>query len=126
MLISLERRGLSFRDFVTDLKDVADISSITVAELLMGLHRAATETQRIRRQSFVDAVLGSATVLPFDRAAAEIHARIWAELASAGQLIGQHDMIIAATAHSNEHGVITLNVREFERIPGLEVHIPDW
>jgi tRNA(fMet)-specific endonuclease VapC len=122
----MERRGLSVRDFVTALRDTADISSITASELLMGLHRALTNEQREKRQAFIDAVLRMTTVLPFDYAAAEIHAEMWAELAASGQMIGQHDMIIAATALLYGATVITENVREFERVPGLDVRRPDW
>jgi predicted nucleic acid-binding protein len=122
----MERRGLTMREFVTTIDDRADISSITASELLMGLHRAATEEQRAKRRSFIDAVLLTCDVHPFDFESAEIHARVWAQLASSGQMIGQHDLIIAATALANGYAVLTENVREFERVPGLEVRRPDW
>lgn len=36
-------------------------------------------------------------------------------------MIGAADLMIAATALANGHAVMTNNVREFERVPGLEV-----
>jgi predicted nucleic acid-binding protein len=111
---------------MTSLKDTADISAITAAELLMGLHRAATDEQRQKRETFIESILTATRVIPFDLTAAEIHAGVWAQLAAAGQMIGQHDMIIAATALANGHEVITENIREFERSPGLALRRPDW
>jgi predicted nucleic acid-binding protein len=57
---------------------------------------------------------------------AEMHARIWAELAASGQRIGAHDFMIAATALVYQYTLLTDNVREFSRIPGLEVRQPAW
>jgi predicted nucleic acid-binding protein len=38
-----------------------------------------------------------------------------------GQLIGAHDLIIAATAIGHGYPLLTANISEFERISGLEV-----
>jgi hypothetical protein len=57
--------------------------------------------------------------IPFGLAEARAHARIWAQLAAAGTLIGAHDMQIAATALVAGSSVATLNVGEFTRVPGL-------
>lgn len=42
-------------------------------------------------------------------------------LRRAGTPIGERDLMIAATALANGHDVLTANVREFERVPGLRV-----
>ena len=44
----------------------------------------------------------------------------------AGQTTGAHDLLIAATALAHGYGVMTDNIRDFERVPGLEVRQPDW
>jgi tRNA(fMet)-specific endonuclease VapC len=80
------------------------ISVVIASELLMGVHRANTEERRKRRSVFVEAVISGVGVLDFTVAAARIHAEIYAELAKKGQMIGAHDLIIAATARCN-HGV---------------------
>ncbi len=41
-------------------------------------------------------------------------------------MIALHDLIIAATALANGYGVLTENVRDFIRVPGLEVRQPTW
>jgi tRNA(fMet)-specific endonuclease VapC len=52
---------------------------------------------------------------------ARVHADIWAQLAAKGQLIGAHDLWIAATALAHGMGIATGNVDEFQRVPGLRV-----
>jgi predicted nucleic acid-binding protein len=52
---------------------------------------------------------------------ARAHAEVWAELESEGNLIGAHDLWIAATALSHGMDVATANPRDFERVPGLNV-----
>jgi predicted nucleic acid-binding protein len=41
-------------------------------------------------------------------------------------MIGQSDIIIAATALSRGFSVVTFNISEFRRVPGLAVIRPDW
>ena len=72
--------------------------SVTASEVLIGFHRADTPEHRLRREAFVEAVFDMLPVLPFDLQVARVHAQIWAQLSSAGWMIGAHDQIIAATA----------------------------
>ena len=67
----------------------------------------------------VEQILNSLSVVPFDLLQARCHARIWAELQSCGSMIGVHDLQIAAAGIALSHGVATLNVGEFQRVPGL-------
>ena len=93
------------------------IAAITASELLHGVHRAAPE-HRPRREAFVEAVLAAFPPLPFGLLAARAHARIWAGLAAAGQDVGAHDRIVAATAIATGWRVGTAH---FHRIPGVEI-----
>ena len=97
------------------------VSPVIVSELLVGVHRANTEERRLRRLQFVEAVIARILSLDFDVAVARIHSEICAELASKGQPIGAHDLIIAATAKRHQLSVLTENVAEFSRVPGLNV-----
>jgi predicted nucleic acid-binding protein len=97
------------------------MSTVTVSELLVGVHRANTEERRIRRSAFVEAVIAGVGSLDFTLAVARIHAEIYADLAGKGQMIGAHDLIIAATARCHDHSLLTDNVSEFSRVPGLRV-----
>src|SRR6185437_15997814 len=89
------------------------ISAIVVSELLMGVHRANTEERRQRRSTFVEAIISGIGVLEFTVASARVHAEIHAELAKKGQMIGAHDMLIAATALCHDHSLLTDNIAEF-------------
>jgi tRNA(fMet)-specific endonuclease VapC len=97
------------------------ISVVIASELLMGVHRANTEERRKRRSVFVEAVISGVGVLDFTVVAARVHAEISADLASKGQMIGAHDLIIAATARCHHLSLLTDNVKEFSRVPGLRV-----
>jgi tRNA(fMet)-specific endonuclease VapC len=97
------------------------IAMITASELLHGVERAQTLERRSRRQRHVEQILASVTVPQFDLAQARIHARIWAELETRGQIIGSHDLLIAAAGIALAHTVATLNVAEFQRVTGLNV-----
>ncbi len=50
-----------------------------------------------------------------------MHAEIWADLSERGQVIGAHDLWVAATALANGLGVATRNASEFSRVAGLRV-----
>ena len=96
------------------------IAAITASELLHGVHRA-TAKHRPRREAFIEAVIAAFPPLPFDLLCARAHARLWAQLASAGIDVGAHDRLVAATAISAGWRVGTANIRHFHRIRGLEV-----
>jgi tRNA(fMet)-specific endonuclease VapC len=97
------------------------LAAITASELLHGVHRAESASRRGRRERFVETILEAVPVLPFDLLVAREHARIWADLARGGRLIGAHDMQIAATGIAHQIPLLTANRREFDRVDGLIV-----
>lgn len=97
------------------------IAAITASELLHGVERADDPARRARRQRHVELVLANLFILPFDLVLARCHARIWADLEMRGQMIGAHDLQIAAAGLALGHEVATLNVSEFQRLSGLRV-----
>ncbi len=119
VLIDAERRGRSLERSLGE-RDRA-ISVITASELLHGVHRARDDRVRIRRGAFVEYLISSIEPLPITTSVARAHAEIWARLERDGEVIGAHDMWIAATAVSNGMEVATANATEFERVPGLTV-----
>lgn len=100
------------------------LSVVTVSELLHGVHRATDQVTKSRRAAWVEAVVEHFPVLPVDLAAARAHARLWAHLASEGRIIGPHDLWLAAVALSRGLILVTANLRELERVPGLRIE--DW
>jgi tRNA(fMet)-specific endonuclease VapC len=96
------------------------ISVITVSELLHGVLRAHGAT-RTRRQAFVEHLLAGLQAIPITEPVARIHADVWSGLADRGELIGAHDLWIAATAIAHGLAIATRNTPHFDRIPGLRV-----
>jgi tRNA(fMet)-specific endonuclease VapC len=97
------------------------LAAITASELLHGVHRADSAVRRGRRERFVETVLRVVPVLPFTLEVARIHSRLWADLQMRGEIIGAHDLLIAATALTHKMAVVTLNQRHFGRIPDLQL-----
>ena len=91
-----------------------------VSELLVGVHRAETEARRSVRSAFVEAILGQIPVLDYTPDVARVHARLFATLSRQGQMIGAHDLIIAATAIHHDSAILTTNDLEFRRVSELE------
>ena len=121
VFIHSERRGVPIDLSLWEPSDGVFISVVTVSELLMGVHRADNEARRKRRSEFVEAILAGVSVLDFTIAVARRHAHLYAQLSQQGRLIGAHDMIIAATALHHNLSLLTDNVEEFSRVPGLRV-----
>jgi predicted nucleic acid-binding protein len=120
-LIYCERQNLRTQ-FASPLENEGMfISAITVSELYLGVFRADTEDRRQKRTAFVSRVIGDSTVLDFNLAIAHRHAEIGAGLRQAGRIIGPHDLIIAATAVYYGLPLLTCNVDELSRVPGLNV-----
>jgi len=125
VLIAHERGRLDLSEKLARHEDEEFfISVITASELLHGVHRAQDSQTRTRRSALVEAVLERFPILQVDLATARIHSRVWADLASAGLVIGPHDLWIAATAVAHRLVLVTANLREFRRVPGLVVE--EW
>ena len=99
------------------------ISVISMSELLHGALRA-TGARRVRRRAFVEHLLGGLQAIPITQGVARVHAEAWAALQARGELIGAHDLWIAATALAHGLGVATRNAGEFSRVDGLRVVSP--
>lgn len=96
--------------------DIA-IASMTLAELYFGALRSSAPEAASAR---IDALIGvPIRVLPFDESAAPEHASIRLLLLAAP--IGERHLAIASVAAAHGLKVVTNNLREFGRVPGLDV-----
>jgi tRNA(fMet)-specific endonuclease VapC len=100
------------------------ISAVTVAELLLGVERAVSPATRMRRSAYVEWIIQSLPIVPFGVREARHHAELRAYLMTQGTMIGAHDLQIAATAVAGGHAVVTRDVTDFRRVPGLQVIDP--
>ncbi|BAZ28202.1 hypothetical protein NIES4074_06330 [Cylindrospermum sp. NIES-4074] len=95
------------------------ISSLTVMEVKYGL--AINPERAVKIQPIIETFLISITILPFSSQEAEKAAEIRSILKIAGSPIGAYDVLIAATAISHNHIVVTSNIREFQRVPNIQI-----
>ncbi|KFL33221.1 MULTISPECIES: type II toxin-antitoxin system VapC family toxin [unclassified Sulfurospirillum] len=100
--------------------NVGDIllSSITVSELIYGAHKSQFVEKNLKA---IEHFLIPFDVAEYDYKAALEYGKIRANLEQKGQPIGLLDMLIAAHAKSLDVVLVTNNMKEFERVEGLEV-----
>lgn len=97
------------------------IPAVVVYEIEYGTLRSANpELRRRELHRFLSVV----EILPFDRGAAERAARLRVELEKQAQRIGAFDLMIAGTALAFGCTLVTHNLLEFSRVPGLVIE--DW
>lgn len=108
-------RGVTTRIEACSPEELA-ITAITVSELRYG---AILSKDPKRGMGDTAALINELNVLPFALPAALIHAEL--RLALRHQTIGPNDMIVAATAMAVPAVLVTSNLREFGRIPNLQV-----
>src|SRR5260370_24977371 len=100
-----------------------EIAASTIAELWDGIERA-TASHRAKRERYLRIIVERLEAIPYTEATALVHARIWASLESSGDMIGSHDLILAATALERGSVVATFNLRHLAQAPGLNVVVP--
>ena len=99
------------------------VSTITVIEIVRGLHRRGREEEI--QQSLT---LPNIRLLTLDLRAAELAGRIDADLERSGQSIGPIDPMIAAIALRHNLTLVTGNLFHYQRIQalGYELHLDNW
>src|SRR5713226_7940708 len=97
------------------------LCSITVAELVHGIHRADTPERRERRRAFLDELKAVVPVYPITDSTAELVGKISAESSATGVTIPFADLLIGACALERGYAVATRNVRHFKNIRGLNL-----
>lgn len=126
VVIAAERRGHTVEQFVASLFELygdeeAALSAVGLTELVHGIYRASTPEIRSRRESFIQDLLSDLAVYPYAADTASLAGRIGGEQQAKGVSIPFSDLLIGATALSLGFSVLTLNLRHFELIPGLQL-----
>ena len=106
------------RRFREELDGGICISSITLAELEYGRKHSSDP---VKNEQALLRFLAPLSVLPFGAAAASEYGEVRAYLQSRGTPIGPLDMLIAAHARAEGMTLVTNNMREFERVPELDL-----
>jgi tRNA(fMet)-specific endonuclease VapC len=98
------------------------VSSIVLYELWYGVARSARRRENAERlRTFLS---GGIEVAGFDEDDARTAGDLRATLEAAGTPIGPYDLLIAAQALCTSTTLVTVNVAEFARVPGLQWQ--DW
>jgi len=126
VLIAGERRRDTVRETLKRVRAVhgeidCALSVVTIVELIHGIYRARSDADRDRRRAFTEELRRDLVIHPVSVEIAELAGRIEGEQAARGVTIAFEDLLIGATALHIDYGVATLNVADFQRIPGLSV-----
>lgn len=98
------------------------VSPIVLLELEVGILRSSNaDTARAALEMTISLTSG---IPPFEREDGQIAGKIRADLMRQGSLIGALDLLIAAQAIRMDAAIVTNNVREYARVPGLRWE--DW
>jgi len=97
----------------------AALSVVTCGELMYGAAKLRPTPPGAAKQ--LEEFLALVGVLPLDAECGRRYGELRAHLESRGEIIGNHDLWIAAQAIRAGLIVVTNNEREFRRVPGLKI-----
>jgi tRNA(fMet)-specific endonuclease VapC len=117
-IFTMKGRDRALAQRLDELAEKSAISDLTIFELYSGADRYDSP---ISRTNIIDDFASRLKVLPFDSKAARIAGPLRYKLRTSGQMIGAYDLLIAATALTHDLTLMTKNVREYQRVPGLKV-----
>jgi predicted nucleic acid-binding protein len=111
------------RDAITFLSslipDGVGISLLTVGEIYEGIYYGRDPQ---KGEEGFRHFLRLVEVVPFDQPIMQQFARIRGELRRKGKIIGDCDILIAATAMQHNLTLVTRNVKDYQRIPELHLY----
>lgn len=94
------------------------MSAITYGELCFGAEKSSKPKES---RHILEHLIALIPVLPLDETVSTHYGKIRQHLQAIGKPIGNNDLWIAAHALANKLILVTNNVAEFERVPGLRV-----
>ena len=115
-IYTIKNRPTSIREAFLRRHGQLCISTVTVMELIRGVEKSAKPDANL---AVVEGFFARLEILDFDKNAAVHSSRIIADLEAHGRKIGAFDSQIAGHARSRGLIVVTNNIREFSRVPGL-------
>ena len=118
VIYTIKNRPESVRALFNRHEGQMCISTVTWGELVYGAERSS---QAERNLSDIEALGARLEVASFDAQAATHFGQVRAELDRVGKPIGPYDMMIAGHARALGLILVTNNMKEFERVPGLRL-----
>lgn len=103
------------------------IAAITVSELLAGIHLAKTSNIQLHRSAFVEGIISKLTVLDFTEEVARSYGLLYAHILKLKTKANTsvHDLQIAATCITHGYSLLTNNVADYKKIPGINILKPN-
>jgi predicted nucleic acid-binding protein len=97
--------------------DELHISTLTLAEILKGIHLLAPGKKRRQLELWFEELVASfaGRVLPVDEAVARVWAEFYARQQQQGRLLSSFDSLLAATAIAHELTLATRNTADFPK-----------
>ena len=114
----IKQRPLAVRTKFNEQAGRMAISAITLSELMHGAEKSARPVANL---AVVEDFCSRLEVLAYPAKASAHYGSIRATLERAGTPIGVNDLHIAAHARCEGLTVVSNNMREFERVPALQV-----
>ena len=118
VIYTIKNRPVRVREVFKRHSGQMAISAVTFGELIYGAERSS---QPERNLNDIEGMIARLEVLPFGELAAAHFGQLRAELARAGTPIGPYDQMIAGHARAAGLVLVTNNVDEFKRVPGLRI-----
>ena len=112
----MKRRPIEVMGIFNENANRMAISSITFSELQYGAEKSARVSENLNA---IEEFTSLIDILPYTAKASMHYGNIRAGLESLGQTIGVNDLHIAAHARSEGLVLVTNNMGEFTRVPGL-------
>lgn len=112
----IKRRPIEVMGIFNENAGRMAISAITLSELFHGAEKSAKVAQNL---AVVEEFASLLEVLPYTAKASQHYGAVRTALEKAGRPIGVNDLHIAAHARSEGLTLVTNNLTEFERVPGL-------
>jgi len=119
-LLNEKYQHLNLR-FENSEKNNLRMPSLVLYELYYGAEKSKNPKQNIYK---IQTLISEIDIVPFDKQCARVAGNLKANLERTGQIIGNDDLLIAATALAHNGIIVTNNTREFSRVKGLKVE--DW
>lgn len=118
VIYTIKNRPKQVREAFKQHENRMCISAVTLGELIYGAERSS---QTERNLADIEGLVARLEVASFEEHAAEHFGQLRAELFGIGQPIGPYDMMIASHARAMGLILVSNNMKEFERVPGLRV-----
>jgi tRNA(fMet)-specific endonuclease VapC len=118
VIYTMQNRPAEIREHFTRHYGVMAISTVTLMELYYGSENSMDPAGN---RTAIDGFVARLELLPYDAPAAFHTGLLRKELRSQGQPIGAYDCMIAGHARACGLILVTRNVSEFQRVPGLRV-----